>query len=68
MCSDWESNPQPFGMWDNIQPTKPHEPGPCPFLKGYKPREINTSNVMVNEIKLQHYPSTAERLASNDRI
>ena len=25
MCPDWESNQQPFGLWDDTQPTEPQE-------------------------------------------
>ena len=27
MCPDQELNQQPFGPWDNTQPTEPHESG-----------------------------------------
>ena len=43
MCSDWESNQQPFGFQAGTQSTEPHQPGPgygvvvvvvvCFFLK-----------------------------------
>ena len=34
MCPNQELNLQPFGLWDNVQPTEPHWPGPHPlFLK-----------------------------------
>ena len=26
MCPDWESNLRPLGLWDNTQPTEPHQP------------------------------------------
>ena len=27
MCPDWESNWQPFALWDNAQPSEAHQPG-----------------------------------------
>ena len=27
MCSDWESNRQPSGLWDDALPTEPHRSG-----------------------------------------
>lgn len=27
MCPDWESDPQPSGAQDDVQPTEPHQPG-----------------------------------------
>ena len=27
MCPDLESNPRPFGVPDDAQPTEPHQPG-----------------------------------------
>ena len=27
MCPDWESNQQPFSLWDGAQPTEPHWSG-----------------------------------------
>ena len=27
MCPDWESNQWPFGLWDDTQPTEPHQSG-----------------------------------------
>ena len=40
MSPDWESNQQPFGFWDDAQPTEPHWLGPltgfrCDVKKGY---------------------------------
>ena len=31
MCPDWESNPQPFHLQADAQPTEPHQPGPHPL-------------------------------------
>ena len=27
MCPDWEENQQPFGLWNNAQPTESHQSG-----------------------------------------
>ena len=27
MCLDWELNQQPFALWDDTQPTEPHQSG-----------------------------------------
>ena len=28
LCPDWESNQRPFALWDDAQPTQPHQAGP----------------------------------------